>query len=257
VAGRTYVPRESHGYVREGLASWYGPGFHGRSTANGEVFDRNSISAAHTTMPLPSYARVTNLHNNHSMIVRVNDRGPYHGNRVLDVSQRVAEMLDFKRMGTARVKVEYIGRASTAGSDDRILMASLATDGNPAQMPGKTAPVMLARAETPAPALRTTVSETSLPTAREPVQEVQIAENQTIASLEQAVVETGATPASQVVASTEMNESSEEAMAFAPLPPQRPTGFENFVQPASVSKPIPPARPLVLSERTKLAASFR
>ena len=83
--------------IPHGLASWYGDDFHGRLTANGEVFDRDSIAAAHPTMPLPSYARVTNVENRHSMIVRVNDRGPYHGNRIIDVSERVAEALGFKR----------------------------------------------------------------------------------------------------------------------------------------------------------------
>jgi rare lipoprotein A len=107
VAGRTYVPREdAKGYVREGLASWYGSAFHGRMTANGEVFDRHSIAAAHPTLPLPSYARVTNLANGHSMIVRVNDRGPYHANRLMDVSEEVAQALEFRRSGTARVRVE-------------------------------------------------------------------------------------------------------------------------------------------------------
>ncbi|MBM1172061.1 septal ring lytic transglycosylase RlpA family protein [Microvirga arabica] len=133
VAGRTYVPNSSQ-RPAEGLASWYGANFHGRMTANGEVFDRASIAAAHTTMPLPSYARVTNLQNGHSMIVRVNDRGPFHGNRVIDVSERAAMALGFKQQGTARVRVEYVGSASTNGSDDRILMASLRTDGQPASL---------------------------------------------------------------------------------------------------------------------------
>jgi rare lipoprotein A len=138
VAGRTYVPRADPNYAAEGMASWYGSNFHGRLTANGEVFDRASIAAAHTTMPLPSYARVTNVQNGRSIIVRVNDRGPYHGNRVIDVSERTAEALDFKRSGTARVRVEYVGPASVHGSDDRILMASLRMDGQPAAMPGAT-----------------------------------------------------------------------------------------------------------------------
>ena len=100
VAGRTYVPRENpSGYVREGLASWYGTAFHGRLTANGEIFDRYSIAAAHPTLPLPSYARVTNVRNKRSIIVRVNDRGPYHANRLMDVSQQVAEALDFRHAG--------------------------------------------------------------------------------------------------------------------------------------------------------------
>ncbi len=144
VAGRTYVPDASP-RATEGLASWYGSNFHGRMTANGEVFDRNSIAAAHTTMPLPSYARVTNVQNGHSMIVRVNDRGPFHGNRVIDVSERAAMALGFRQQGTARVKVEYVGRASTNGSDDRILMASLRTDGQPASLTN-TPPTMIAQA---------------------------------------------------------------------------------------------------------------
>ena len=133
VAGQTYVPKENpSGYMREGLASWYGSAFHGRMTANGEVFDRHSIAAAHPTLPLPSYARVTNLDNGYSMVVRVNDRGPYHAGRVMDVSEEAAEALGFHRRGTARVRVEYAGKASVAGSDDRKLLASLRTDGRPA-----------------------------------------------------------------------------------------------------------------------------
>ena len=133
VAGQTYAPRENpSGYVREGLASWYGSAFHGRMTANGEVFDRHSIAAAHPTLPLPSYVRVTNLENRSSMIVRVNDRGPYHAGRVMDVSEETAEALGFHRKGTARVRVEYVGKASLAGSDDRKLLATLRTDGQPA-----------------------------------------------------------------------------------------------------------------------------
>jgi rare lipoprotein A len=136
VAGRLYTPRENPNYSATGTASWYGPSFHGRMTANGEVFDKMSISAAHPTMPLPSYVRVTNVGNGSSIIARVNDRGPYHGGRLIDVSQRVAEALNFRHMGTARVQVDYIGRASTAGSDDAKLYATLRTDGGPAQLRG-------------------------------------------------------------------------------------------------------------------------
>jgi rare lipoprotein A len=131
VAGRTYVPEEDPTYKAEGLASFYADNFHGRYTANGEIFDMNSITAAHPTMPLPSYARVTNLRNHKSIIVRVNDRGPYVGNRVIDLSIRTAKLLDFYGQGLAKVKVEYIGRAPLAGSDDRKLVATL-RDGGPA-----------------------------------------------------------------------------------------------------------------------------
>lgn len=139
VAGQTYYPSEKH-YAAVGLASWYGDAFHGRRTANGEVYDRDSISAAHPTMPLPSYARVTNLRNHYSMIVRVNDRGPFSANRIMDVSRRTAEALDFNRSGTARVKVEYIGSASLAGSDDSKLLATLRLNG-PATLDGRDGPI--------------------------------------------------------------------------------------------------------------------
>jgi rare lipoprotein A len=134
VAGRVYVPEEDNGYRAEGLASWYGDDFHGRLTANGEVFDMASLTAAHPTLPLPSYARVTNIGNGKSLIVRVNDRGPYHGNRLIDVSNRAAELLEFKGNGVARVRVEYVARAPLEGSDDRQLMATLRT-GVPAPSP--------------------------------------------------------------------------------------------------------------------------
>ena len=134
VGGRLYVPQENPHYRQEGMASWYGDDFHGRLTANGEVFDMTSLTAAHATMPLPSYARVTNLSNGKSLSVRVNDRGPYHGNRLIDVSNRAAQLLDFRSNGVARVRVEYVGRAPLEGSDDRQLLATLRT-GEPAPSP--------------------------------------------------------------------------------------------------------------------------
>jgi rare lipoprotein A len=135
VAGRTYVPEENPNYQATGLASWYGDDFHGRLTANREVFDLNGITGAHATLPLPSYARVTNLSNGRSLIVRINDRGPYHGNRIVDVSTRAAQLLGFHANGTAWVRVEYVGRAPLEGSDDRILAATLRQD-EPAPAPG-------------------------------------------------------------------------------------------------------------------------
>src|SRR5882757_4470637 len=134
VGGRVYVPEEDVNYQEEGMASWYGDDFHGRLTANGEVFDMGSLTAAHPTLPMPSYARVTNLRNGKSLIVRVNDRGPYHGNRLIDVSNKAAELLDFKGNGVAKVRVEYVGRAPLEGSDDRQLIATLRT-GVPAPSP--------------------------------------------------------------------------------------------------------------------------
>lgn len=125
VAGKSYTPQVSpKGYKTEGLASWYGARFHGRSTSNGETFDLTSISAAHPTLPLPSYARVTNVANGRSIVVRVNDRGPFAKSRVVDVSQRTAELLDFRRKGTARVKVEYVGPAPEQAGDQEQLLAT-------------------------------------------------------------------------------------------------------------------------------------
>ena len=124
VAGKTYIPQDNPNYSARGLASWYGDAFHGRQTANGEVYDVNGLTAAHPTMPLPSYARVTNLTNGRSIVVRVNDRGPFAPGRIIDVSERVAGMLGFQDVGTANVKVDYVGPAQMDGQDERKLMAS-------------------------------------------------------------------------------------------------------------------------------------
>ena len=204
VAGKTYVPREKpEGYTISGNASWYGVAFHGRKTANGEIYDRNMISAAHPTMPLPSYARVTNTRNNHSIIVRVNDRGPYHGGRVLDVSERTAHLLNFKHMGTARVKVDYLGPASLAGSDDTRLVASLKTNG-PANAPlMPVGPTMVASAEAIASARppKNAMAFTSTPTT--PLSRV--------APVNDVITETRFTPAPNM-----------------PLPPERPFDLETI-----------------------------
>jgi rare lipoprotein A len=143
INGRTYFPSENMSYRAEGIASWYGPDFHGRLTANGEVYDMHGISAAHTTMPLPSYARVTNLANGRSIVVRVNDRGPYARNRIIDLSVGTAKALKFYGQGLASVQVEYLGRAPLDGSDDRMLMATL-REGSPAPAPSN---VMVASAK--------------------------------------------------------------------------------------------------------------
>jgi rare lipoprotein A len=146
INGRTYHPTADTSYRAEGIASWYGPDFHGRKTANGEVYDMHALSAAHPTMPMPSYARVTNLENGKSIIVRVNDRGPYSRNRIIDLSIGTAKALDFYGRGLARVRVEYVGRAGLHGSDDRMLMATL-REGSPAPAPS------LVRVASPRPLL--------------------------------------------------------------------------------------------------------
>lgn len=111
VAGRWFKPQEDPGYDKTGLASWYGDAFHRRMTSNGEWFDMNEMTAAHPTLPLPSYAKVTNLENGRSIVVRINDRGPFVGTRIIDLSKHSAETLAFARRGTVKVRVQYIGPA--------------------------------------------------------------------------------------------------------------------------------------------------
>jgi rare lipoprotein A len=110
-----YYPREQPDYDETGIASWYGPTFYGRPTANGELYDGNQLTAAHKTLPMPVNVRVTNLDNGKSLIVRVNDRGPYARGRIIDLSKRAAELLDVVQTGTARVRVTYLARADVNG----------------------------------------------------------------------------------------------------------------------------------------------
>jgi rare lipoprotein A len=155
INGKTYYPAHNPNLREEGIASWYGRDFHGRLTANGEVYDMNALSAAHPTMPLPSYARVTNLENGRSIVVRVNDRGPYARNRIIDLSIGTAKALNTHGKGLARVRVEYVGRAALAGSDDRRLMATL-REGRPAPAPSevRVASARAAFGDPPVPAER-------------------------------------------------------------------------------------------------------
>lgn len=124
IRGKKYYPKENKKLNQIGMASWYGPNFHGRLTANGEVYDQYSLSAAHPTMPLPSYAKVTNLSNGRSVIVRVNDRGPYAHGRVIDLSAKAAELLDYANKGVTKVRVQYHSKARMDGLDNKFLLAS-------------------------------------------------------------------------------------------------------------------------------------
>ncbi len=119
VAGIWYYPGEDYDYDHTGIASWYGPDFHGKLTANGEVFDQNAVSAAHKTLPLPSLVRVTNLENGRSLVVRVNDRGPFVNGRIIDLSRRAAQLLGMEARGTAKVRVQILA------DESRSLAASL------------------------------------------------------------------------------------------------------------------------------------
>ena len=116
-AGETVVPREDPDYDRAGIASWYGEMFHGRKTANGEVYDMDALTAAHPTLPLPSYVKVTHLGNGRSLVLRVNDRGPFARNRIIDLSRRAAKLLGIQMAGTGPVRVKYLRPAPLDGDD--------------------------------------------------------------------------------------------------------------------------------------------
>jgi rare lipoprotein A len=119
ISGVWYHPKADYEYQETGIASWYGPGFHGKTTANGETYNQNDLTAAHRTLPMPSIVRVTNLENGKSIKLRVNDRGPFARGRIIDVSARAAELLRFKQQGTAKVRVEIVEAESRrlAGED--------------------------------------------------------------------------------------------------------------------------------------------
>ncbi|MCW5760150.1 MAG: septal ring lytic transglycosylase RlpA family protein, partial [Phenylobacterium sp.] len=136
VGGIWYVPREQPDYDQVGVASWYGDAFHLKATANGETFDMNTVSAAHTTLPLPSMVEVTNLDNGRKLVVRVNDRGPFVDNRIIDLSREAARQLGMDRAGLANVRVRYVGPAPLLGpadgyrvADGRSLPTRLASNG--------------------------------------------------------------------------------------------------------------------------------
>lgn len=146
IDGSWYYPKEQPDYDETGVASWYGPNFIGKATANGEPFDGSGLTAAHRTLPMPSKVRVTNLENGKSVVVRVNDRGPYARGRIIDVSPRVAQLLGFYANGTAKVRVQYVG---------------------PAELPGGSfhddTPAVLAHALPPAPTSRVETASLQVP----------------------------------------------------------------------------------------------
>jgi rare lipoprotein A len=117
IEGVWYYPAEDYGYDETGIASWYGPGFHQKFTANGEVFDQNDLTAAHRTLPMPCFVRVTNLDNGRSIVLRVNDRGPYARGRIIDLSRRSAQLLGYENIGTAKVRVQIMANESRELAD--------------------------------------------------------------------------------------------------------------------------------------------
>ena len=155
IAGVWYYPKVDYNYRETGMASWYGPKFHNRKTANGQIFDMNAISAAHRTLPMPSLVQVTNLTNGRSLKVLVNDRGPFAHGRIIDLSRRAAQLLGFERAGVARVLVEILPEESRQ-------LARMAPGGPSFQTVAKAPPV---RSLPPPPA---PVKVASVPLARQP-----------------------------------------------------------------------------------------
>lgn len=136
INGVWYYPKEDPNYDESGIGSWYGEQFHGKRTANGEIFDMNEVTAAHPTLPMPSLVRVTNLENGRSIVVRMNDRGPYANNRIIDLSRRSAQLLGYERQGTARVRVQYLGPAPLEGGGETMVASrSTGADERPAAAP--------------------------------------------------------------------------------------------------------------------------
>lgn len=184
INGIWYYPAEDYTYDETGIASWYGPGFHQKSTANGETFDQNDVTAAHRTLPMPSLVRVTNLDNGRVLVVRVNDRGPYAQGRILDLSRRSAQLLGFEGKGTAHVRVQvlpeesrqlaaaYAGQSANKGTQvaaaPRESVSAQSLEGAPASAPPKT--VTTASTQ---PAKSSAITSAPLPDLKaQPVQQV-------------------------------------------------------------------------------------
>ena len=163
IDGVWYYPAEDYSYVEEGIASWYGPDFHGKRTANGERYDMNELTAAHPTLPLPSVVNVTNLANGRQIKLRINDRGPFKSNRVIDVSRRAAQLLDFQTMGTTRVRIEI-------DASESLTIKNLMLSRSPGELPKVAAAPRAAVSSTPlAPApLASDARPAALPVAGAP-----------------------------------------------------------------------------------------
>lgn len=176
VRGQWYYPAEQPDYDEVGIASWYGPQFNGKPTANGEIFDMNGLSAAHKTLPLPSLVEVTNLDNGRSMQLRVNDRGPFVDDRIIDLSRAAAEELGVLRPGLARVRVRYVGRADIPGQGP-VTYARASAPPSPAPvMPAPTPTAPAPATPQPAPvtelaAAQPTITTTELPPLEAPAAE--------------------------------------------------------------------------------------
>ncbi len=252
VAGKTFVPRANPNYDTIGVASWYGDRFHGRPTANGERFDVDGLTAAHPTLPMPSYVRVTNLQNQRSVVVRVNDRGPFKDNRLIDVSERTAELLEFKHKGMARVRVQFVDLAPIEGEDESFLLASYRGPGMLPSSPRSATPnVMLAYAgqvrEEPLPEARPAPTDApalaAAPAAAEPAPVIATAADPAPAEPVQTASAVGPAPTAAQPAARKAVFAAAGApfdfyravlMADRPIAPQPAT----FVQPEAPGLPV-------------------
>jgi len=172
IAGVWYYPQEDYEYDESGIASWYGAKFHGRQTANGEIYDMNALTAAHRTLPMPSFVRVTNLENGRSLILRLNDRGPFARGRIIDISRRGAQLLNFQRQGTARVRVQILADQTRALKTRITNQAQLAKAGSPITVDRLPKPKVQAQSLPPvggAPVGATTPSPTDSTQSPQPV----------------------------------------------------------------------------------------
>lgn len=166
VNGVWYYPKADFSYRRTGIASWYGPGFHGKRTANGERYDQNALTAAHRTLPMPSMVRVTNLENGRSIKVRINDRGPFKNARIIDLSRRAADLLGFRKRGTAKVRVEILETESRQFS--AAALSSEAAKTAPQPVPRVPVTVESLQSDPKVNGLTPTVSQTAAARPRNP-----------------------------------------------------------------------------------------
>ncbi len=171
IAGVWYYPAEEFDYDETGVASWYGPDFHGKSTANGELYDMNDLTAAHRTLPLPSFVRVTNLENGRGVNLRVNDRGPFAHGRIIDVSRRAAQLLGFEMQGTAKVRVQILEKESRAIAAKLKNETQLASTGKPITVDAMPKPAVSQESLAPPPGASVADSKVTL---RQPVSAVAI-----------------------------------------------------------------------------------
>jgi rare lipoprotein A len=216
IDGKTYYPAENWSYDETGMASWYGPGFHGKSTASGELYDQNATSAAHPTLPLPSIVRVTNLANGKEVVARVNDRGPFAHNRIIDLSKGAARQIGLDISGTAKVRVQLLTRESEV-----IKQVALQGGGRDAQM----AAIANMDSSAPAPTPQTMIASAPVTDRSVSVQQIPAPQGPTIA---------------EQIAAREAAERAAQANARqAPVTPMPALTLPPSTQPLVVAQPAP------------------